>query len=62
MIVIAESGSTKTDWRLLDQNQTCYTSIGLNPYFVNAERISHEISPWISEIKNISEIHFMEPE
>ena len=58
MIVIAESGSTKTDWRLLDQNQTCYTSIGLNPYFVNAERISNEISPWISEIKNISEIHF----
>ncbi|MCP9769677.1 N-acetylglucosamine kinase [Lacihabitans sp. LS3-19] len=58
MILIAESGSTKTDWRLLDQDQTCYTSIGLNPYFVDAERISAEISPWISKIENLKEVHF----
>jgi N-acetylglucosamine kinase-like BadF-type ATPase len=58
MILIAESGSTKTDWRLLNQDQVCYTSIGLNPYFVNADRIAAEISHFMSKIENLKEVHF----
>jgi glucosamine kinase len=58
MVLIAESGSTKTDWRLLTQDSSSYTSIGLNPYFVDAERIAAEISPWMSKIENLKEVHF----
>jgi N-acetylglucosamine kinase-like BadF-type ATPase len=37
MMLIADSGSTKTDWRLVDQNgdiHQCRT-VGLNPYFTS---------------------------
>ena len=40
-ILIADSGSTKTEWRLLRQqkrNKTIFTQ-GLSPYFLNAEQI-----------------------
>ena len=38
MILIAESGSTKTDWRLLDGQKVAQTeTIGLNPYFVDSD-------------------------
>ena len=35
MILIAESGSTKTDWVLVnDENQvTMYKTMGFNPFF-----------------------------
>lgn len=41
MILIADSGSTKTDWILTDdnKNQTRYNTIGYNPYFVDSETI-----------------------
>jgi glucosamine kinase len=45
-ILIAESGSTKTDWRLIDAqgkiNQ--YKTIGFNPYFQDSDSIFNEIS------------------
>ena len=36
MIVIADSGSSKTSWSLIDQSKLVgeYSSIGLNPYHV----------------------------
>ena len=42
MILIADSGSTKTDWRLIDENQKIYqaASQGVNPYFQTTEQIS----------------------
>lgn len=45
MILIADSGSTKTDWRLIDDEKKIhsYTTIGLNPYFQTIEQISEEI-------------------
>lgn len=45
MILIADSGSTKTDWVLLDEkNQLRYKTIGYNPYFINSENIYHSLS------------------
>ena len=45
MILIADSGSTKTDWRILDQNivvgQT--QTVGFNPYYQDADSIANEL-------------------
>lgn len=64
-ILIADSGSTKTDWVLIDQNKTLvqYQSIGFNPYFQSSEGISTEIkSTLLPELKghisSISHIYF----
>ncbi|MBI4645473.1 MAG: hypothetical protein HY738_02485 [Bacteroidia bacterium] len=45
MILIADSGSTKTDWRLIDNQKKSisFSSNGLNPYFVDDERVKTEI-------------------
>jgi len=45
MIFIVESGSTKSDWVLLDDknNQTFYSTMGFNPYFHSAEFIETEL-------------------
>jgi glucosamine kinase len=42
MILIADSGSTKADWRLIDEHQQIhqYATQGINPYFQNEETIS----------------------
>ncbi len=46
MIFIIESGSTKSDWVLLDgkSNQSFFSTIGFNPYFHTAEIIESEIN------------------
>ena len=47
MYLIADSGSTKTDWCLTDakgtQNQI-YHTIGYNPYFIDTEAIFYSLS------------------
>ncbi|MFN3488793.1 MAG: N-acetylglucosamine kinase [Emticicia sp.] len=45
MILIADSGSTKTDWRILDQNEVIaqIQTIGFNPYYQNADSIANEL-------------------
>ena len=46
MILIADSGSTKTDWRLIVDNenvQEAYTE-GLNPYFKTTEEVQQTIN------------------
>jgi glucosamine kinase len=60
MILIAESGSTKTDWRLLDGKGTNFRTSGLNPYFVDSDQITVETTPIFEQMKGqeISEIHF----
>ena len=44
-ILIADSGSTKTDWVLLDQNNIIlqFQTIGFNPYFQSSDDIYTEI-------------------
>ncbi|GAB4334592.1 MAG: ATPase [Flammeovirgaceae bacterium] len=51
MLIIADSGSTKTDWRILTSHhkQLDISTIGLNPYFVDKEEI---IKILISKIRN----------
>ena len=51
MILIADSGSTKTDWRLIDDNKQIHqcTTQGFNPYFSASEILSSIIK---SELLN----------
>ena len=46
MILIADSGSTKTDWRLVNKNgeTTVFETIGFNPYFITSESILTALS------------------
>ena len=46
MIIIADSGSTKADWALINsQAEVTYThTMGLNPYFHDAEKVFSELS------------------
>jgi glucosamine kinase len=45
MVLIADSGSTKTNWRLLDNYENAYqfNTIGFNPYFQDASIIENEL-------------------
>lgn len=44
MILIIESGSTKSDWVLLNQGEkTYFSTIGLNPYFHSAQDVEAAI-------------------
>lgn len=58
MILIADSGSTKTDWRLVDKNGkvTSYSTIGFNPYHINADAVLNALaSSELAPIKNTIE-------
>src|SRR5436190_20255173 len=45
MMLIADSGSTKTDWVLLDENNSFrYKTVGYNPYFVDTENIYQSVT------------------
>ncbi len=43
MILIADSGSTKTDWHLVDRGGSIasFRTVGLNPYFVRTDEVIH---------------------
>lgn len=53
MLLIADSGSTKCDWRLVagDKSYSDFKSIGINPYFHNEDIIEAELKkvPGIAE-------------
>lgn len=42
MLLVADSGSTKTQW--IAENRTCYETIGFNPFFHNTESVLAELS------------------
>lgn len=47
MLLIADSGSTKTDWSLINPNgtdQKIFHTIGYNPYFIDTEAIYYSLS------------------
>jgi len=62
MILIAESGSTKTDWRLIKADKTVenFSTIGFNPFFINEEDIFNELMESdLAPIKNnIRQVYF----
>ncbi|RYD78249.1 MAG: hypothetical protein EOP53_11535 [Sphingobacteriales bacterium] len=63
MILLAESGSTKTQWRLLKDGKKAhdFTSRGLNPYVQKREQICEiikdEVAPHLAD-KTVEIIHF----
>ena len=58
MILIADSGSTKTDWSLLtlDNEIRKFQTIGMNPYFIDAEGIENELGKNLLPFVNIQSI------
>ena len=63
MIFIIESGSTKSDWVLVNNKskQTFYNTIGFNPYFHSAEVVSAEIlknKDIVGQASNVKKIFF----
>jgi len=62
MKIIADSGSTKTDWRILNSSEIIpFKTIGLSPYFVSNTNITEivlEQFPSSINTNNISEIFF----
>lgn len=61
MILIADSGSTKTDWRLITNSSVKeFSTIGLNPFFVSADDIKNAIleSDLNSFHSDVKTIHF----
>jgi glucosamine kinase len=54
MILVADSGSTKTDWRIIDHNKKVYRkqTIGLNPYIVSEGKVEKEVRANL--LKNIA--------
>lgn len=62
MKIVADSGSTKTDWACLtDKEIFHFGTIGMNPYFVTTEQIVAELSihfPKNREVVSVSEVHF----
>ena len=62
MILIADSGSTKTDWILTGENYTAHLrTSGINPYMQDEDEINnmlnHQVCPEFSR-HNIDEIYF----
>lgn len=62
MLLLADSGSSKTDWRLIDKSGECVVSLkskGLNPYFLTGEEIKKELSNKVlSKISNVGRVVF----
>ncbi len=60
MLLIADSGSTKTEWRLVNEEGNQITSViteGLNPYFLSKEKITltieEKILPVVREVEKV---------
>jgi glucosamine kinase len=64
MILVADSGSSKTDWLLAlpDQQPKAFKTAGLNPYFLNEKEIVKILQDQIPELialaPDITEIYF----
>lgn len=57
MWIVVDSGSTKSDWVLVDQNghQTATSTMGFNPYFHSPEKVFTELTK--KDFTNIIPIH-----
>ncbi len=64
MILIADSGSTKTDWALINPENnsvTSYHTVGYNPYFIDTEGICYSLSENLVKYFDtdlVDELHF----
>jgi glucosamine kinase len=60
MLLIADSGSTKTDWRMVNEDGSQINSViteGLNPYFLSKEKIvstvKEKILPVVADVEKV---------
>ena len=62
MLLIADSGSTKTEWRAVDEDGNQIISViteGLNPYFLSKEKIAMTIGEKILPVvENVEKVFF----
>lgn len=62
MLVIADSGSTKTDWRLVNETKQVqsFQTIGFNPYYISEQPMLDELAKsTLVEIKdNVTQVFF----
>ena len=62
MLLIADSGSTKTEWRLVDDAGNTVATVmteGLNPYFLTQQQITSAIEENILPVvKNVDKVFF----
>lgn len=63
MICVADSGSTKTDWVIIDpknKEEQRFDSIGLNPFFVDTAKVTETVRAAIPETLRdcIQQVHF----
>jgi len=63
MILVADSGSTNTDWVILDQGKiiSSFKTKGFNPYFTSSKEVFTEIkakTPKEIDVENITNIYF----
>jgi glucosamine kinase len=64
MLLIADSGSTKTDWRLIDGNKKIhqFSTQGLNPYFISSAGTIAELRstllPKVEEAGQVTKLFF----
>lgn len=63
MIIVADSGSTCTDWVLIESENTksIFQTNGLNPYFTKSEEITNELKlkfPRNISISDVDKIYF----
>ena len=59
MLLIADSGSTKTHWRFLDGDRIeQYETVGLNPYFSDEGLIKSVIQPVVERDPNVKDMYF----
>ncbi len=63
MILIADSGSTKTEWCLVQSNgeRKTFQTIGMNPYFIDQQGVNYvlikDLHPYIDQ-KSITKLYF----
>jgi len=59
MILIADSGSTKTSWKIIKKNIILdKVTIGLNPYFINKKIFIDELNKLSINKDDVNEIYF----
>ncbi|MCF8299306.1 MAG: hypothetical protein K9J13_17285 [Saprospiraceae bacterium] len=58
MKLIADSGSTKTEWKLIDKGQilNSFITIGMNPYFIKSDEIHTVVENMITPFIDKSQI------
>lgn len=58
MILVADSGSSKTHWQFISKDETvAYETIGLNPYFVNSAKVAEVFNPSI-DLSKVEKVFF----